>query len=541
MISFHASTATGAADISFVDMEKPIPRALAVVEALSSSAVDEALASALVEMDTPVQKRAFDLLVHRGHVAALAEVVGSFHTAPSSIQALVVGAHHGLEPGFRTAIESTSFSQRAGAIEAIVAADAVELAHLLVDALRGTCAQTRDIAAKGLVALVDSVFDPDIESASAYTPAQRVARTKSLMDALGYALHGWELHNRRDVLEAALRCGRHIVPSVKRKLALRPVRIDRPMADILRCAHDPRHAEFLWCALAIPRLRSSAVEVIEALRDPALIRAVLAHAWLLNDPSIAAGFREVRSCRWLCGKIEGLPLIDGCDAVSAASLIVAAGTRYADKLERFAALLREGSESVQRAVMWCLVEDQTNGATELLRVFADRSCAAWKDIIRRELDHRERTSGPSSSGHRDKQRIGIASPTGLPDALDALFERFDRITPEERRSTALAYHRQTGQLEAGLRKRLRSSTAQDRRQGLLLIRELGWTESFEEYVCQMGHDRDAQVRSLAVAMLAGLPGATTNRILRMAINDPDERVQANAIEALDRLNVPRRL
>ena len=44
-----------------------------------------------------------------------------------------------------------------------------------------------------------------------------------------------------------------------------------------------------------------------------------------------------------------------------------------------------------------------------------------------------------------------------------------------------------------------------------------------------------------MGVLSDLPGPTTTRILRDAVNDPDARVQANAVEALDRLNVEDRL
>lgn len=60
-------------------------------------------------------------------------------------------------------------------------------------------------------------------------------------------------------------------------------------------------------------------------------------------------------------------------------------------------------------------------------------------------------------------------------------------------------------------------------------------------VYRLAHDPDPVVRSLAVSLLGELPGATSERILRAAVNDADERVQANAIEALDRLNLPSRV
>ena len=49
------------------------------------------------------------------------------------------------------------------------------------------------------------------------------------------------------------------------------------------------------------------------------------------------------------------------------------------------------------------------------------------------------------------------------------------------------------------------------------------------------------MRSLAVGLLADLPGPTSQRILRIAVQDADPRVQANAIEALDKLDLEERI
>ena len=62
-----------------------------------------------------------------------------------------------------------------------------------------------------------------------------------------------------------------------------------------------------------------------------------------------------------------------------------------------------------------------------------------------------------------------------------------------------------------------------------------------EQVFRLAHDPEPVVRSLAIALLAHLPGPTTERILRMAVEDPDDRVQANAVEALDRLDLADRV
>jgi HEAT repeat protein len=76
---------------------------------------------------------------------------------------------------------------------------------------------------------------------------------------------------------------------------------------------------------------------------------------------------------------------------------------------------------------------------------------------------------------------------------------------------------------------------------LRVVRALRMVERMRESIHRLANDQNTIVRSLAVSLLGSLPDPTTVRVLRTAINDPDERVQANAIESLDRLGVSERI
>lgn len=91
-----------------------------------------------------------------------------------------------------------------------------------------------------------------------------------------------------------------------------------------------------------------------------------------------------------------------------------------------------------------------------------------------------------------------------------------------------------------LRAQLASSNSSDRVNALDRVRELEMADELSEKIYHLAYDGDPQVRSLAVALLAKLPGSTSRRILRAALSDPDPRVQANAVETLDQLDVPDR-
>ena len=82
-------------------------------------------------------------------------------------------------------------------------------------------------------------------------------------------------------------------------------------------------------------------------------------------------------------------------------------------------------------------------------------------------------------------------------------------------------------------RRLLEPDTAGRVRALRIITVLNLVEPFSDKVYQLSHDGDPEVRSAATSALAAIPNATSKRILHGALRDPDPRVQANAVEAVD--------
>jgi HEAT repeat protein len=78
-----------------------------------------------------------------------------------------------------------------------------------------------------------------------------------------------------------------------------------------------------------------------------------------------------------------------------------------------------------------------------------------------------------------------------------------------------------------------SADPDERSRALLLVRAADWIEPLEREVYRLADDPDPAVRSSAIAALGRLRTPIAQRILRRALQDPDARVQANALEAVD--------
>jgi HEAT repeat protein len=124
--------------------------------------------------------------------------------------------------------------------------------------------------------------------------------------------------------------------------------------------------------------------------------------------------------------------------------------------------------------------------------------------------------------------------------FEELWQRFDDLDEQARREAGAVLMGNETALLQQLAAKLVSPEPQDRAKGLRVVRAFGLGERLAEQVYRLVNDADAVVRSVAVALLGELGGATARRILRRCLDDPDPRVQANAIEAIDRLEVSAR-
>lgn len=518
--------------------DHPLPTAFKYLLDEPNLAVGAALAEALPDLAPFAQSMALEMLIRRAHTPSLSVVAAHFEQYAGTLSKLTAARAGDLAAGIQAAIRLPTLEHRRSAIALIVYGQAAELAYLLVDALRGSCRETRELAAGALRRL----------TAEALTRLQRTSAPKERVEVAGAidraaeavasAIHYWEIHHCREVLETAFRLGERAEPALAKKLAEPKSNLSRVLMDMMRGASDPALAGFTLRALAHPALRASAVQAITRSESSDFLKAILGNCWMLADPSIAAGARRLQPGAWVQRMAALLPRIDEEGAIHLVSLFVATGGTPEQKTKTFQLLLDSQREVVARSTVWTLIQDERDFATELLRTLASRGQSPACALAVREVRRRQRRSGTVDSFAQAGQ-----SPSVSP--VEAAFDRFwrDRKTMDEREcrriEETLRAHR--GEVLPRLRAGLASPEPLDRAEALHLAARLGWLEEVESIVHSLAHDSHALVRAAAVGLLAELRGPTTERILRTALDDPEHRVQANAVEAVDRLDPPARV
>ncbi len=514
------------------------PRALGLLDGEPNIAADAALALALPHLDRPTQRIVLQMLLDRGEVDALATLIGDYDTYGDDTRELLLEHVRNLHSGIRRAAGSTSFKRRAGAIDLIVASRSGKLVYLLAEALKGRCARTRERAAAGLHAMANDWLESERSAPSDGSAAQHAAYGDDLTEAVRVALMTWEVHLRPKILEATAWLSDRLFAALQRKLQEPRTKVARAFGDLLAAASDPRLAGFALRALAVPELRTAAARTISEARDERFIRAIFAEGWLLCDPEIRKGCRWIRGARWLTGDVDLFRELDERESADAMMLVHAIGGPPEPRLDLFRRLIGTGDERIRRALLWQLISDESDPVTELLHLIAGRTDGEAATIARREFQRRRgvHTTPPATPDESESSSAAAKAQRLFARA----WEDFDQVDAAHRTAVIDSLRQCGAILPVLLRAKFAASDAMDRARALRMTHTLGMLRQLEEQVYHLARDPDPIVRSSAVLLLAELPGAASQRILRAAVDDPDARVQANVIEALDKLDAANR-
>lgn len=502
-------------------------------------AADAALVEALPRLEPFAQAAAIEILVQRANPPFLAEVVGRFNDYTDALQRLILAHVSGLSAGVRIALSTATFQHRAGAIETIVRGEAGRLAYLLADALRSQCRRTRELAATGLNRMTGHLLDRLEAAPPAAQLVELNALASYLAETLGIAVRRWESHLQPAVLQAALWLGGRVEPEILGKLRERRTKIAHALIDLLQGSSDTRLAGFILRALAVPELRSAAAQSISRASNRAFLRALLTESWLLADAEIERGCRRLRDGRWVQDAVDELLDLEGPVVACAVRFLASIGGQPDRRIKLLGELLGAGHDDVRRAVVWQLVCDESNAATDLLTAVAARPGDVGTRIAAREL--RRRRGGVASEATTAESTTTTTAELAVQHAFDRYWNGFDDLSLNERARASDVIRSRVPQVDILLRAKMASADPLNRARALRVAKNLGLVKDLEESIYRSTSAPEPIVRSLAVSMLADLPGPTTERLLRTAVNDPDERVQANAIEVLDQLNTAGRI
>lgn len=492
---------------------KPLPRVFGLLGLEKDPAVDDALCEAMPHLDVSTRETALKLICQRGNSRVMHRLLVSSPGFEPDLREAIFRRLDDFQGGLRSAMQSMELADRAAAISVVAAARDFKSLPLLGDALRSSCSRTRELAGNAIRAFVQvHLAEPDGR------------HTQRFDDALRGVIATWELHHHAGALEAALWLIDLTEPALADKLEHSASKIIPALRALLDRMTDPRLTPFAVRSLLWTELRPHAIRALGRLQDATVIAALLDEMWMLCDPQIERTMHGVKE--WDALHRRMIEVGKGHPARSAAAVrVIAACGSAQSAATRFAELADQSNEPLQRAVLWQLVGNDSDTATQTLRSIASRTNDARSAVARRECMRRER---------RDPGTYRAKPKGGVLDALEKALNRFadeqEQLSAPERSALGEQLRSFGADLIRALERRLSSPLAQDRVTTLHAIRTLGLVSEMLPRVYAGCRDSDVVVRVAALKLLAGDAGATTTRLLRDALHDPDPRVQAVAVE-----------
>lgn len=500
-------------------------------------AVDAAFVAALPDLNPTQRAVVLEKVLDRGHLTGLCALVAGFGSFDEHLRGLIIERIELLFEAARVSIGSSSQAARLSAIELIRTSRNCRMSYLLSESFGRRCVKTTNAATSALLELARDVVQ---RRAKVSTPAARRALrvdTEHLAGSLSRALDSWPAHHRTDVLIAAMCLSDVMEEDLLQKASRIRLHLARAMDGVLLGAPDAALATFALRALRHPDLRSAAAHRIATTADPAFVEHLLDQMWITADRDNARSCSRIRDLPWLQGGASWLQSLSRRRGIAAVRLVGLSGIAPDAKARFFGQMIHGPSALLREAGVWQVVEMHTPESVQVLR----RAAASDDDTVSRiavqELFRRD----PYAPVNRSQEGFR-PTPESIAKAVeidfDTYWDRFDELDDKQRlRAGRKLRAGEPDRFAQYVRVELASTQPQHRLRALSIVRLLDLAQVFEERIYALSHDSDDKTRSLAMTILADLEGATACRILRQALHDPNQRVQANAVEVLASINL----
>jgi len=497
---------------------------LALLGRTDGAAAERALMQVLQAAEGPLQRCAMrELLGRRGGSGATA-VARKIPTLDAPARDALLADMALLEPVARAALRDDDESIRLTALEMLQTTQRASSAYLLVGAVTDSAPAVRARAAEAIVQLLRRHRDDP------------TAMNDHLIPAVTSGVRGLASHRCGDLLKAAVLLGRHCNRDVFRQINLPANRLTEVFARVLRDLQPDEAAEFVFMALPYPHAGNVSRSYIAQASWDALAALGARDWWRLLKP-IGAGLLEIHHLRAVAADPQGLSDLDGESQACALRLVLACG--IAAKLRR--TLIGQALAGPQPAALtaapYALDGPESSPETILLALHCphkDVQAAAAARILAAGIDGH-------MTQHLLKSLPALAEPVQAvvgqylaARSFDRYWHSYSRLGQEVRAAAGRALLKLDARVVDLLAGRLAGSDVNEQMQAIQLIRQLSMADRYAAQLARMARSGDRMVRSGAVAALGVVNAFDARSTLARCLDDEDMRVQANAIEALER-------
>jgi len=462
---------------------------------------DRILSEALEWAEPAYASRMLGLLLGRRTEAGWACLIARYDELPAELREKLVAERELLTAAISRALRSGQVRERCNALRVCEEVASPRLAYLLPNLLRDSSPTVRDAAVQVLHRIARTFLERTAPERHASGGAREAyeAEYEQMVRAINEAMASFELHLRVEVIEAATWFGRRLSDVIWERLEHQRWRARAVIENQLPLWNKPWMAAFLLSTLRQRDWRRYALRALRSWTDGEHVAALLREADLLEDPTIRAGVRSLRSPQLERALLRTAERGTAEIQAAACRWVASLGFSEAFKLDFLGPRLARENPIIRRAAMYALISlDVPQGVGLLQRRTSgdtiEAAFARWYLAGRRALI---------------PNRIDDGFETPLPAEMSAvqiaLWRECRRSPPHERWPLIEAIREDIGQWRSTLRAQLRSPDPRDR---LLVVQTVGTPEllsDFHSELTRLKTDPVESIRHVVELLLSRVP------------------------------------
>jgi len=506
-----------------------------VLRPIRHAVVDHALVEALSTTLMPQRRDLVEAIVQRGTEVGFAGLLHSFHLLDPALQEAVLEQREALDGAIRRVAGEDEPQARLNIIDLIVRTRAFRLAYVLSAQLHYDEARVTRAAAQGLLDLAHWLTEHPGELGMTPTRAH-----EWLGSAIAEACSCYHQHGRNDVLRAAAL----IAPRRHRRLLEQLT--DRRLASHRRLCELMRRSEYdtinraLLMFAGLAALQPATIETLRKLGFRTALPQTLRLGYLILNSDVRRIVGRITKGDHLLPTADVVPRLSDEAARQAPRWIASVSATRIGRITALAELLQHDDALTRLLALRTLMRIDDLAVDEAIATACFDAAEPVAVIALRHL-RRRRWAGLGqtavkllSSPHPRVRRL--AERDLAPIAFARYWDHWDRMDPATRTTAGRALIKLDRRFHEHLAERMTGAAAGERLRAIMIARHLEIAGYFEEALTTLAGDDDDRVASAATRALGAIADspAAAERVER-ALHDTDDRVRANAIEAIDEM------
>jgi len=516
------------------------------LRAKADPCIDQAIAQAMPTADEATLGRLAMVLLQRKHTLGRVSLIEEYHRLPEPARQAVLEDAPELTRALRQAMANHPSQGPANALDIIRHADSVRLAYLIPDLIRQGDDTLKDQAAHCLLEMAARAGGWDADPAGGGgDPVQ----AGFVVSAVREALRFYAKHRRNDVLLAMFALPLPAVTQLLEMLGSMGDDWTHPTGRMLARSQAPSVRAALIPSLAYPALQRFAVEAIGLAQETGELHLAVRHWHLLYLKQVRDPLSRLKQIeRLVPGKssfaVKGGP---GSTAGLVHWLSALPGETHV-LIRRLGALCKMHDPATRLAALSHLItlSADTGREAQVHQAIAGFANDPEPAIVRITVTHLIRVQFPDITkvltqliNSPDPSIQRIAAKRLVPVAFTKLWESWPRLDVSSRLAAGRALIKIDPTFHNALHEKLCLPDIHAKTQALSIISELNQGLLLQETILRLAQDPDLRVAASAIKALGSADPAKALPTVEAALDHEDDRVRANAVEALAQLDTGR--